>query len=508
MLKNNEPDSLISENEKANALIDPELEALEVKNRSVRGVIAYAFRTFALQAIGLVANLIIGAFILPEEYGVYYIVLSLLGLFTFLSDIGLAATLIQKKEAPTISELRTTFTIQMGLAALIGLLLIGLTPVWQATQHLSGRELWLLYSLVASFLLASLKTIPSILLERDLLFDKKVIPEIGENLVFYFLVSVLAWRGFGIQSFTIAIFARALVGVIIMYSIKRWPIGFAFDRQALKPLIKYGFRFQLNDVLARIKDDLFILFLGAWIGKTDMGYVTWAKNQSRYPYMLTVNSVMAVSFPTYSRIQNDTALLKKAIEKSMYFISFGSFPLLLGMAVFIFPLLKVFPAYAHWQPAAFSLSLFAVSIAISAISTPLTNALMAVGQVNKTLNLMILWTIMTWVITPPAIRYFGYEGVAISSLFIAASTIFLPVYLLRRVVRFDILSSIWLQTLASVIMMVIGWVGRDIWSRSFRWLILGMLISGASYGLVILALGWRRLLSEIKSLGILKKWLH
>lgn len=499
--------SLISQTQAENALIEPELEALEVKNRSVRGVIAYAFRTFALQAIGLFANLVISAFILPGEYGVYYIVLSLLGLFTFLSDIGLAATLIQKKEKPSLAELRTTFTVQMGLAALIGVLLIALTPVWQTTQNLTGHELWLLYALVASFLLASLKTIPSILLERDLLFDKKVLPEIGENIVFYLLVSVLAWQGWGIQSFTVAILARALVGVVIMYSIQRWPIGLAFDRQALKPLIKYGFRFQLNDVLARIKDDLFILFLGAWIGKTDMGYVTWAKNQARYPYMLTVNSVMAVSFPTYSRIQNDSSLLKKAIEKSMYFISLGSFPLLFGMAVFIFPLLRVVPAYAEWQPAAFSLSLFAASIAISAISTPLTNALMAVGQVNKTLNLMILWTIMTWVITPPAIRMFGYEGVAIASFFIAASTIVLPVYLLRQVVRFNIIQAVWVQTVSAIVMMFVGWVGTPYWSKSLSWLILGIFLSGSSYLVVLLLLGWRRFVTEIQSLGILKKWL-
>jgi O-antigen/teichoic acid export membrane protein len=504
--------SIISENETQNALIEPELEATTVKHRSVRGVLAYATRTFALQAIGFIANLVISAYILPEEYGVYYIVLSLLGLFTFLSDIGLAATLIQKKEPPTLKELRTTFTVQMGLAAVIGAILIGLTPLWQQTQSFTSKELLLLYALVASFLFASLKTIPSILLERELLFDKKVIPEIVENLVFYMLVPILAWQGFGITSFTIAVLARSLVGVITMYSIKSWSIGFAFDRATLKPLVKFGFRFQLNDLLARIKDDLFIVFLGTWLGKTEMGYVSWAKNQSRYPYQLTVSSVMAVSFPTYSRIQNNPPLLKKAIEKSIYFISLGSFPLLVGMAVYIFPLLEVIPQYSRWQPAALSLSLFAIGIAVSAISTPLTNALMAIGQINKSLHLMIVWTVLTWVVTPICLKFFGYQGVAIASLLIATTTIVLPVWLLYRVVKFDLWGNITTQLIATIGLALIGYVGMEIWSRSLLHLLLGMIIGGGGFVVLFLLIGWRRFFSEVRSLGIglgaLQKWRH
>ena len=63
-----------------------------------------------------------------------------------------------------------------------------------------------------------------------------------------------------------------------------------------------------------------------------------------YPYNLTVQNVMAITFPTFSRLQKRPALLKKAIEKSIFFISLSIFPILVGMSVFIQPLTRVFSA--------------------------------------------------------------------------------------------------------------------------------------------------------------------
>ncbi|HZZ99022.1 MAG TPA: oligosaccharide flippase family protein, partial [Candidatus Saccharimonadia bacterium] len=224
----------------------------EIRHRSVKGVISYAFRTLALQLIGFVATVLLGYYLSPADFGIYFVVSAVIGFFTFLSDIGLAAALVQKKEPPTLEELRTSFTIQQLLACTIFVLILILSPIFRSQNHLSQDGVMLMYALGFSFILVSFKTIPSILLERQLRFDKLVLPQIFENLIFYAIAIALAAHGYGVRSYTYAVLARSVIGIIVIYSIQRWPIGFAFGKNSLRGLLKYGAKFQLNDLLARV----------------------------------------------------------------------------------------------------------------------------------------------------------------------------------------------------------------------------------------------------------------
>ena len=120
-----------------------------------------------------------------------------------------------------------------------------------------------------------------------------------------------------------------------------------------------------------LKISYIFLVLGSYFPLKEFGYIQWAKNWSMYPYNLTVQNVMSITFPTFSRLQAHKDLLKKAIEKSVYFISALIFPILAGMSIFIYPLTIVFADYQKWQPAVFSFVFFSLSVAWSAISTPL-----------------------------------------------------------------------------------------------------------------------------------------
>jgi len=495
----NQPDENIEEISEVSAE-----EISDIKKRSVTGVLSYAVRTFLNYGIALLAQMAFTVLLSPEQFGVYFIVTAIIGLFTFLSDVGLAATLIQKKEEPTLTELRTTFTVQQVLATVIFIFIYLLTPYWQSSQNFGQAELMLVYALGASFWFASLKTIPSILLERKLRFDQLVIPAMVENIVFYGLATFLAWRGFGVSSFTYAVLARSILGLIAVYMIQRWPIGFAFDWPTLKQMSNFGVKFQVNDLLARIKDDLFILFLGSWLGPAAVGYTGWARQWSRFPYQMTVTNVVAVTFPTFSRLQDKKEHLAKAIEKTLYFISLFIFPLLVGMSIFIFPLLQVVPDLVEWQPAAWSMVFFSLSILFAGLSSPLTNTLNATGKINKTLVLMVIWTILTWTLTPALIWLYGFNGVSLAAFIISAGTLVLPIHYVQQSVPFRFWENIWRQGVATVCLALVGFAGWQLWNDSLLWLVLGILLSGAAYGLTFLIIGWRSLQTELRSMGVLK----
>lgn len=475
------------------------METKEIKRKSVSGVISYSLRTGALYVIAIVATGLLSVFLSPEDFGVYFVVSAVIGIFTFMSDVGLAATLVQKKMEPSIEELRTTFTVQQLLALVIVVSSFLLTPIWKSQTNLSSDGLILLYALSISFVLASWKTIPSILLERKMEFTKIVYPQIAETLIFYAVAVYLASLGWGVRSYTIAVLARSIVGVIVIYAIQRWPIGLSFSRKTAKAMLGYGVKFQINDMLARIKDDLFIAVLAKFLPTYQMGLIGWAKKWSMFPYQFSVNSVVAIAFPTFSRIQDDKELLKKALEKSLFFISLLIFPIIAGIIIVSLPLTQLIPQYTKWQPALPSLYFFCINIMFAALANPLINTLNAIGKINKTLILMLIMTLSTWILTPVMIHFFGVNGVSMASAIVAAISLFVLVEV-KKIVAVNFWDNIWRQGLAALMMIISLYLSKQYWDQSWIGLLTAIFAGGFVYTLTIILVGFKKTKSEIDTL--------
>jgi O-antigen/teichoic acid export membrane protein len=475
-------------------------ELEDIKKKSISGVFSFFLRSIFLQGIGFASIVFLSHFFSPEDFGVYGFVIQIIGILIFFSDIGLAAALIQKKGKVTLTDYRTAFTIQQALSWAIVMVVLAIISTGFVADKVGDAGVWILITLGLSFPLATLQTISRIRLERKLDFSKLVIPQIFEQIVFHGLLIFLAWQGKGAISYAYAIMARSIVGAVVMFVIEPWSIGLAWSRDSFNTLVKFGVKFQLNDFLARIKDQLFFLVLGAYmLPLREFGYVNWAKNWSLYPYTLTVSNVMAITFPTFSRLQAHPQALKRAIEKSLFFISLFIFPLLVGMSVFVTPLVELVDKYQKWQPALFSLILFSLSIGWGAISTPLTNTLNAIGHINTTLKLMVIWTVLTWVVTPIAVWYFGFNGVAIASFLISFTSV-LSIYYVKKVVPIDAWGHLKYQVISATVMAGVGWGLIDIWSQSFAWLGTGMAVTGIAYAGTMIMTGRKKLWAESQTL--------
>lgn len=480
-----------------------EEEIIQIKTKSVSGSIAYFVRTLFLQGIGLASAFVLSWFFEPEDFAVYGFVTQIIGLLIFFSDVGLAATLVKKESEPSEDDYKTTFTIQQILSWFIFSLtiLIFFSGLVQKRFGLAGG--WILLSLGLSFPLASLKTISSIKLERKLDFSKLVVPQIFEQIVFHGLLILLAWRGLGSMAYAWAITARSVIGVVVMFIIFPWKIGFKLANNSIKQLLSYGLKFQLNDLLARIKDQLFFLLVGYYLPVKSFGFINWAKNWSLYPYNLTVQNVMAVTFPTFSRLQKHKNLLKKALEKSIFFISLFIFPLLTGMCILIGPFVHVITKYQKWQPAVMSFIFFAMSIAWAALSTPLINTLNAIGKINQSLKLMLMWTVLTWILTPIMIYFFDFNGVAIAA-FIISFTSILSIKFVKKEVEIKVWPNIWRQLLASFAMVLVSFqIKNFMYSNILNFLLSGVIIS-VTYFLALLLIDKNLILAQLKSLKIRK----
>lgn len=450
-----------------------EFDTKTVGRRSVQGIIALISRTFFLNIVSYGTSLVIFTVLAPSDFGIYTAAIAGQRVVSFFTDFGFGAALIQKREALNQANLKTAFTIQALVTLLIFIALFFLQERIASFFHLGMQALNLFLVLVFSIFLSSFKIVPSILLERKIHFQKLIIPQIAESLIFNILLVILVLQGFGIESYTWSFLVSGIIGIPFYYIVSPWKIAFGIDRSSLRHLY-YGVQFQGKNVLATIKDDVLTVFLAKVLTFSELGYIGFGQRNAFFAYRFIVDNVTKVTFSTYARMQDEAQLLRKTLEKSLFLVSATVFPLLFGIVIVSPYIISYFPRWQQkWEPAILSLTFFSLNAIVSSMSGILVTVLDATGRIRQTLLLMVLWTVLTWVLTLFGIYFFGYNGVAIAS-FIVTLTIGIPIYLVKRIVPFHFLRSIYKPLFCSGVMAIFVYLFAKMFVSDL--LILGIII--------------------------------
>lgn len=448
--------------------LDPTAEiSLEtVQHRTVKGIVALTGRYFILYIITLVAQGFLGAFLTAAQFGIFGIVSAIVNFLVYFSDVGLAASLIQKKERINEDDLKTTFTIQQALVIILLTAVFFASPWIKSFYNLDQSAIYLLYALGISFMMSSLKTIPSVLLERNLKFEVLAIANILESIVYSVLLVFLAWKGFGITSFTIAVVARGLTGLVTLYLFQPWRPAFGVSRSSLKKLLVFGIPYQVNTFIAVLKDDGLTLVLGRIIGLESLGILVWAQKWIQIPLRVVLDNVTRVTFPAFSRMQDEKEQLERNVTRSIFFITLLVFPAVSGIVILFPVVMNLVPKYQQWLPAVLPLSLLAVNVLFAAVTTQLTNVLNAIGKIKITSGLMVMWTVLTWVLVPYLAKRYGVDGAALGYSIVGASSV-VAIYIVKRYVNFSLIDSTLKPFFAALVMAVTLLILRHLLAQSF-----------------------------------------
>lgn len=480
-----------------------DLQLSQIASRTVRGLTALISRSVIIQLISLAGFFFLSLYLDRAEIGIFFAVSEIVGILGYFSDVGLAAALIQSKATPTVNAIRTSFTLQQALVFTLSAILWFCIPLLANFYQLSDSAIFLLKSLIIAFILSSLKTIPTVLLERQLRFEKLVIVESLETIVFYGSAVYLAYRGFGTLSYAYAVLLRGLVGVIAINILSPWPFGLAFSKSELRHLLHFGLPYQGNTFIAAIKDRLLNVILLKFVGGDGMGILGWAQTWSQKPLRFISDNVTKVTFPAFSRMQDHPESLVPATNQMLFFTALAIFPLLVGMGVTIEPIIELIPRYQKWQPAVATFYIYLWSAGWAAISTPLTNLLAAVGHIRTVSKLMVMWTILTWGIIAPLAFVYGFQGAAWGTGILAAFSA-IPIYLAHKVVPFQI-TKIFPALFASLIMGCVVFLITQLTPINWLNLSIAILIGIFTYILLIWLFAPNQAIQGLKYLKLFSK---
>lgn len=482
-------------------------EISQIKRRGVLSAGSLFFQSSFSAALGFIAFFILtlksGTYLL----GIYNTVLAMISFFSYFTNLGLAAAIIQKPEVKK-EDLSTAFYIQFVLSILAIVAGFFLTNyIFKFYKDLPPSAVYLYWGLLVSFFFLSLKTIPSVLLEKKIKIYKVVVVQMVENTVFYLSVIIFSLLGYDIYSLLIAVLARSIIGVVLIYFMQPWVPSLTFSWQSAKGLLSYGIPFQGNSFLALIKDDLLIIYLGGVIGFQQLGVVAFAKKYAEFSIRLIMDNLNRVAFPIFSRFQKDKNLLKKAVEKILLYQSIILFPAIVGL-MFVFPsILKFIPGYFDkWSVALVSFYFFSLSAFFVSLYSPFINLFNAIGRVKTSLLFMVLWTVLTWALVPLFNRLFGFNGISIA-FFVMSLTFVFVILAAKKNVDFSLINSYRAPILATFVMAIFLFISTIFGGRLNNLAFLSLSIGGGAliYLLVIYFDRGRRFFEELLALVRFKK---
>jgi len=197
-----------------------------------------------------------------------------------------------------------------------------------------------------------------------------------------------------------------------------------FDKSSIKGLWSYSIRSMGTSILHYSGTNIDYLIVGRLLGPMALGYYSIVYNLVTLPQRQLATIITGVSFPAFSKIQDDQERLKRGYLKNVTYIALFSFPLLGGLAVVAPEFIKV--VFGHkWIPAIVPLQILSIAGILYAIGTPINPLLLAKGRADLDLKMTMLRLAMIALFVLLGSRY-GVVGVACAITIFAF--IFIPIF--------------------------------------------------------------------------------
>jgi O-antigen/teichoic acid export membrane protein len=282
---------------------------MSIQRTVFKGASWLAFFKFFSQGISWVVTIIVARLLVPGDYGLSAMATVITSYAEMFSEMGLGSAIIQRSSTDK-RQLSSVFWFSLMLSSVFALACF---PVANITAKLFNepRVIPLTRAVGVIFLLSGMEIVPLNILKRNISFRKIGIIEMSSTIVTGGVMVLLARMGAGVWTLIGGRITRAFVKVVITYSYTRWFPGFHFNFREVLPFIRFGSVVAIGRTFYYIWEKSDKFFAGkAWNSRL-LGYYSFALQLAQIPTEKIVNLINQVSFPAFSKLQNDREEFKR-----------------------------------------------------------------------------------------------------------------------------------------------------------------------------------------------------
>lgn len=395
--------------------------------RTVAGIGWVAAMRVAAQLLSTVRLFVLAWFLAPGDFGLMGIALVTLSLLETFTETGFIYALVQKHEvdradldsAWSISLLRgIAICVAMCLAAplVAGFFEHSSDPA-KAQAALANHDLavWVIRAFSLTIVFRCATNIGIVNFRRGLEFNKLFVIDTAGLVVDVAVAVVIAVIFKSVWALVCGKLASEAVRAVMSYMVHPYRPSFHIDRARCDQLWGFGkwvFWSTAAFYFLSQGDSLVVVRL---FGYTALGVYQFAGRLAALPVTEVSNVVAQVTFPVFSRIQNDLPRLRAAYIRVAQTIAFFSCPLAGLTAVFVPDIARIF-LKPEWAPVVPVVQILAVNAFFMSFGTTFGPAFQAIGKPRTIARFSLVKLAVFAVLLYPFTAWWGMSGAAAAGL--------------------------------------------------------------------------------------------
>jgi len=382
------------------------------------GIWVFAIRIIE-RVFSLIRLVILARILAPQDFGLMGVALLTMAILETFSQTGFQTALIQKKN-DIVPYLNVTWTVLVLRGFLLFTLLYLIAP-HTAIFFKSPEAKSVIRIIAFSILLHAISNIGVIYFQKELEFNKQFLYQISGVLADFIVAISLALVIRSVWALVFGLLAGNGTRCIVSYLIHPFRPRFYLDLLKAKELFGFGKWILGSSILVFLVTQGDDIFVGKLLGLAMLGFYQIAYRISNMPATEIANVISRVTFPAYSKIQDNLPKLREAYLKVLQLTAFISIPLTGGIFILASEFTKLFLG-DKWMPIVPAMQVLVFAALVRGISATTSPIFRAVGkpQIDTKWQIVRLFVLAIF-IYPFTIRWgiFGSSMAVLLSILVA-----------------------------------------------------------------------------------------
>jgi PST family polysaccharide transporter len=385
---------------------------MSLAKKAAHGLAWVALSNFITRILDFITKLILARLLLPSDFGLVAIGLLVVNTLRLFQNLGFEAALIYRKDDKEYKAANTAFILILITGTILFVLAYFSSPIVAMIFNNATVEP-VVKVLAFTFIIFSFGAVPSTLLEKELEFKKKVLPETLAVLGHAAVAITLAILGYGVWSLVFGQVASSIISVVLIWIVSDWRPTFTFDMRVARELFDYGKYIVGASVVIFLVTNIDDAFVGRMLGMSALGFYTVAYMIANLPATQVTHLVGRVMFPTYSKLQTMEYVLKETYIRTFQLVTFISIPIS-GFIFILAPEIVIVLLGDKWMPMVPALRVLCVFGATRSFRATFGPVFQAAGKPIIITRLASINLVLMLVIIYPLTLKLGILGAAIA----------------------------------------------------------------------------------------------
>lgn len=335
--------------------------------------------------IGFASTILLARLLMPADFGIVAIAVTVSALVTSTTQLSLASALIQHRD-PQDHHFDTAWTMNALRSVVIAAVILVLSAP-AARLYREPRLFEAMLAIAAMTVVAGLANPKLVLFTRKLIFWQEFAMGVSTKFAGFVVSIAIAFYYRNFWALIGGMAATELVALVMSYALL--PYRPRFRLEGWRELLSFSIWLSLGQLVNTVSWKSDSLFVGYFLGPTKLGFYSYGDRLAQMPTQETTAPIAQTLFPAFARLTDDKPRLREAYQKSQALLTAIALPFGVGFAIIAEPMVLALIG-EKWLPAVPVIQALSSVFALVTIGNAARPLAMAMAQTRMIFNRDVL----------------------------------------------------------------------------------------------------------------------